>query len=59
MPAKKISREEARFYEAGPSEVCQDCGMRITPEVARFKYPNGQYVHAYTEQCIEGHGDSE
>lgn len=50
--AGKPQPEGARFYEAGPSETCTDCGMRIDPETARFERADGRYAHAYSEHCI-------
>lgn len=57
--ARKPHPEGARFCEAGPSEICTDCGMRIDPETARFKHADGRYAHAYSQHCIEGHGGDE
>ena len=49
-----------RFAERGLRETCQDCGMRIEPSQPRFRHvTTEQTIHAFTEHCIEGHGDSE
>ena len=49
-----------RLAERGARETCQDCGMWIEPQQARFRHVTTEHaVHALTEHCIEGHGDEE
>ncbi len=39
------------------SGPCQDCGMRLIPTQPRFVHPTEGPWHAFTNDCIEGHGD--